>query len=108
MSFKRTVSPTFSAPVTVMVPNTKGGFDKSTFTAVFTRPKAEERAALAELSDADFCRKQLVGWEMVDDDTKEAVPFTPEALEVALSILPTPSATSTAFWQSVNGARTKN
>lgn len=108
MAFKRTPSPTFAAPVVVNVPNDQGGFDKSTFTARFKRPTTEERKALADLEHVEVCRRQLVGWDMKDEDTKEDVPFNAAELEAALLISPTPLATAQAFWNALNGAHAKN
>ncbi len=108
MGFKRTLSPKFSTPVVVNVPNEAGGFDRNTFTATFNRPKNEERKELAALSHEDLVRRQIVGWKMVDEETKEDVPFTPAELDAALTILPTPLATAQAFWDALNGAHSKN
>lgn len=108
MAFKRAQKPTFTTLVTVNIPNDKGGFDKNTFTGVFRRIETDEREALAALSHADLVRSVLVNWDMTDDDTKEKVPFSGDELEAALKIPPTPLATSMAFWESINGARTKN
>lgn len=110
MAFKRTQNPTFAAKVTVNIPNDKGGFDKSTFTAIFKRPSADDVATLREsgMSNEDLVRKQLVNWEMKDEDTGEDVPFNKAELEAALQIFPTPLATALAFWETVNGARSKN
>lgn len=108
MAFKRSLSPTFSAPVVVNIPNDKGGFDRSTFDAYFKRPTADERTALAKLTHEQLVRSQLTGWKMVDDETKQEVPFSPAELDAALLILPTPLATAQAFWDALNGAHTKN
>ncbi|UUZ68078.1 phage tail assembly chaperone [Polaromonas sp. P2-4] len=110
MAFKRTQNPTFTTPVTVNVPNEKGGFDKSTFVARFKRTTTDETAALREmgLSNKEVVRRQLTGWELKDADTQEDVPFTQENLEALLQIEPTPLATALAFWEAVNGARSKN
>jgi hypothetical protein len=110
MAFKRTQNPTFTAPVTVNIPNDKGGFDKSTFIARFKRASNDDLAAMREmgLTNADLVRRQLVGWELKDAETQEDVPFTVDNLEAILQIEPTPLATAVAFWESVNGARSKN
>ncbi len=109
MGFKRTLSPTFSTPVVVDVPNDDSGFDRSTFTAKFKRPMSkEERTALAAMSNEEMVRIQLVGWKMVDEDTKEDVPFSPAELNAVLTIDPTPLAAAKAFWDALNGVRTKN
>ncbi len=110
MAFKTAQKPTFSAKVEVNIPNDKGGFDKSTFIAKFKRLPTTELQELREktMLNVDFVRQVLVGWEMKDEDTKEDVPFSAEALDAVLEIAPTPHATVLAFWESVNGARTKN
>ncbi|CAM8626972.1 hypothetical protein MCEMSHM24_02702 [Comamonadaceae bacterium] len=108
MGFKRTQSPTFGTEVVVNVPNDKGGFDRNTFFAKFKRPSGKERESLAKLTHEELLRKQLAGWDMKDEDTGEDVPFSAENLEAALEVLPTPLAAAMAFWETVNGARTKN
>lgn len=110
MSFKMTAKPNFSTPVKVNVPNDQGGFDKNTLTAKFKRPSQDEAQELRELnlSPEDLARRMMVDWDLTDGDTNERVPFSRESLEAALQILPTPLALAVAFWESVNGARTKN
>lgn len=110
MAFKRTQTPTFTSPVKVNIPNEKGGFDQSTFIARFKRPSQDEAQELRELglSPEDLSRRQLVGWEMKDAETNEDVPFSKSELEAVLQILPTPLAMAVAFWETVNGARSKN
>lgn len=110
MAFKRTQKPTFTTPVVVNIPNDKGGFDKSTFVAKFKRLSMDELKALREsaLSNEDVVRRTLVGWELKDEETDEDVPFSEVELEALLQISPTPYATAQAFWEAVNGARSKN
>lgn len=110
MAFKRTQKPTFTAPVTVSIPNDKGGFDKSTFVGKFKRLSTDELKVLREssLSNEDVVRRTLVDWELKDEETGEAVPFNEAELEALLQISPTPYATAQAFWECVTGARSKN
>lgn len=108
MAFKLQQKETFSTPVVVNIPNDKGGFDKSTYVAKWKRPKLDEMDALRRLDNVELCRTQMVGWELRDADTNEDVPFTKDNLEAALQVLPTPLASATAFWETVNGARSKN
>ncbi|MBU0749152.1 MAG: hypothetical protein KKG67_20410 [Gammaproteobacteria bacterium] len=109
MAFKRTVTPTIRVDVTVNVPNDKGTTDKNTFVAFFERPTSTtEMDELRSMKFVDVVRQKLKGWEMKDEETKESVPFTPEELEAVLSIEPTPSATATAFFEALAGARAKN
>lgn len=120
MAFKRTQTPTFTVKkVVVNVPNDSGGFDKSTYDPIFRRinqdikvvdgkPVKSERDELAVLSHEDLLRNVLVGWHMVDEDTKEDVPFSKAELEAAMLVHPFPMATALAFWESLNGVRSKN
>ena len=108
MAFKRAQKPTFTAPVVVNIPNDKGGFDKNTFVATFKRITDDERTELMGLTHTELVRRQLVDWDLRDEDTKEQVPFSTAELDAALQILPTPLACAMAFWESVNGARSKN
>lgn len=109
MGFKRTPSPTFTAPVVVNVANEAGGFDRNTFNAKFKRPMEEdERKELLALSNEALVRRQLIGWDMKDEDTKEDVPFSPAELNACLAIDPTPMATAQAFWNALAGAHAKN
>ena len=121
MAFKRALSPTFPAKVTVNVPNSTNGFDKNTFDAVFRRPvpvkddsgKVTETdldvyKRETEPDDKQFLRDWLVGWTLKDEDTKQDVPFDQVELEALLAIEPTPSATATAFYMAYRGIKAKN
>lgn len=110
MAFKMTQKPTFTAVVTVNIPNEAGRFDKSTFVGRFKRmTQAEvEGMRLEGLSNEEVARRTLVGWEMKDADTNEDVPFTQDNLEAALQIMPTPLAIAQAFFDAAMGGRAKN
>lgn len=109
MAFKRALSTTFTTQVEVKVPNNKGGFDKNTFDATFTRPTQEEyEADTTTLKDKELVRKYLVGWKLVDEDTKQEVPFNEVELEALLTIDPTPAATALAFALAYRGIKAKN
>lgn len=108
MAFKLTQKPTFTAPVTVNVPNDKGGFDKNTFIAKFRRPTVDEQAELRPLNNDELVRRMLVDWDLKDSDTNEPVAFSQDNLEALLQISPSPLATAMAFWESMAGSRSKN
>jgi hypothetical protein len=108
MAFRLTTSKTFKADVTVPVANDKGGYDDSTFVAIFEHTTTNECKELRPLDNEALIRRKLKGWVMTDADTKEDVPFTPETLEAVLQIPPTPHRIAVAFWETVNGARAKN
>ncbi len=107
MAFKLTQKPTFNVKVTVPVPNDKGGHDKNTFIAEFKRTTTEELKALSELrmNDADLVRDRLVGWELIDAETNQSVPFSAANLEALLQIQPTPKYTAAAFYEHVMGGK---
>lgn len=108
MAFKRTLTPVFHAAVVVNVPNDKGGFDKNTFTATFKRCTSDELTVLRPLLNEEVVRKTLVGWDLKDEETKQAVDFNETEMEAILQIAPSPNAIASAFWETVTGARTKN
>ena len=110
MAFKLTQTPTFKTPVTVNIASDKGGFNKSTFVAEFKRKTCDELNDLRSLNltNDELVRKVLVGWDMTDEDTGEAVPFNQATLGAVLAISSVPLACTLAFWESVNGARSKN
>jgi hypothetical protein len=108
MAFKRTTTKTFRAEVKVPVANDAGGYDDNSFTAVFEHCTSTEQEALRGLTNTELIKRKLKGWELVDAETKEAVPFTPENLEAILQIPPSPMKIAVAFWEQVNGARAKN
>lgn len=108
MAFKRTQAPTFTTLVTVNIPNDRNGFDKSTFLAKFRRPGMDELELLRPMRNEDVLRSVLVDWDLKDMETGQAVPFSTAEMEALLQIAPTPAATALAFWECVNGARSKN
>lgn len=108
MAFKRTQKPTFTASVTVNVPNDKAGFDKNTFTATFKRLPMAGLDEMRGQTNTEVVRKVLTDWDLKDEETGEDVPFSKDELEAVLQISPSPMAIALAFWESVGGARTKN
>lgn len=99
----------FKTEVTVPVPNDQGGVDENTFVAHFKHATSAEVKALREGgTDAETVRKQLVGWDMVDEDTKQAVPYSEEARDVVLSIPSAPYHVALAFYQASYGGKAKN
>lgn len=105
-SFKR--REIFKTEVTVPVPNDQGGVDENTFVAHFKHASSAEVKALREISDAEVVRKQLVGWDMVDEDTKQVVPYTEEARDAVLSVASAPYHIGLAFYRTLSGGKAKN
>lgn len=109
MAFKRALTPTFTTKVEVNIPNNNGGFDKNTFDATFKRPTQDEYNEDSKaLTDKELVRKYMVGWKLVDADTKEAVPFSEVELEALLTIEPVPASTAMAFAMAYRGIKQKN
>jgi hypothetical protein len=108
MAFKRTTDKTFVADVKVPVANAAGGYDVNTFKATFEHATSTEAEELRGVTNRELIARKLKGWELVDEETKEQVPFTPENLKALLEIPPTPMQICVAFWETVNGARAKN
>lgn len=112
MAFKRKLSNKFEVKVTVNVPAENGGFDANTFEAVFRRPKDKKELTDYEarpgLNDAQFVRDWMVGWKLVDEDSKQDVPFSEVELEALLAIEPTATATVSAFYTAYRGIKAKN
>jgi len=106
-SFKKAENPRFASKVEVPVPNDKGGHDRQTFVAYFKRTDTDELVRLSEqrMSDAELVTDRLVGWDMTDADTGEAVPFSPEMLKALLKIQPSPKYIAAAFWRDVMGGK---
>ena len=106
-NFKKAAKPTFKQKVTVPLANDKGGFDDQTFDAIFKRAAEEERKELAKLPDAEVCRRQLVDWDLKDEEGND-VPFDEETRESVLAIAPSPNYIAKAFWNGMTGGVLKN
>ena len=69
-------------------------------------PRAN-RAIGASIGDAAM-RQQLVGWDMVDEDTKQAVPYSEDAREGLLQMSSAPYHVALAFFRASSGNKAKN
>lgn len=90
------------------VPNDKGGFDENEFVGHFKHTTHEQAQALREKTDTEVVRDRLVGWDMVDEETKQPVPYTPETVEAVLSIASAPYHIALAFFRAASGNKSKN
>lgn len=106
VKFKK--SDVFKTEVTFAEPNDAGGFDENTFVAHFKRTNHAETKALRTEEDIEVVRKQLVGWDMVDEDTKLAVPYSEEAREGLLQMSSAPYHVALAFFRASSGNKAKN
>lgn len=101
-------------PVAVEFPIDGGRVEKQSFDAEFRRlsqTRIEEIRKLIEdggITDRDFAREVLIGWNGVIDGNGDPVPFS-EATRDALLDVPLVSASIIrAFMESLAGARRKN
>jgi hypothetical protein len=98
----------FVTEVTIPVPNEKGGLDNNTFKAHFKPATNSELKELREGEDIATVRKQLLGWEMVDEETRQPVPYSEEAREAVLEVAAAPYHIALAFYRASSGAKAKN
>ena len=108
MAFKISRKPTFIARVEVDTPNHKGGHDRSTFMAEFSRCTSEELLELRRLSAVEIMRRKLVGWDEFLDDDNKPVDYNSDTLEALISIPEALLGLTNAFWDSVVKGREKN
>lgn len=108
MALKIAKKPTFSATAEVFTPNDRGGHDRSTLTVSFSRTTSGELDDLRKLTHIEVMRKKLTGWDDFQDEEGKNMEFTPDNLEVLLSIPEALYGISLAFWGSVVKAKEKN
>lgn len=112
--FSISQSKSYHWPVTVELPVTGGKHEKHTFDAEFKRitqgriKEISKAIESGDMTDSDFCKEILLGWKGVHDDRGEAIPFSETARDELLDIQLVAGAIVTAFFKSLQGARTKN
>ena len=109
MAFKKTSKPTFSSRVSVMMPNDKGGHDKSQFDAVFKMIGGnDELEALRNKLPRDAMEAVLVGWREFLEEDGTPVNFNEAEVQALLSIPQALYGVMEAFWGNVIKASIKN
>ena len=108
MAYKLTKNPAFSAKVTVMTPNDRAGYDRSSFTARYRRTNLDETLELRQLPPKECLERVLIGWEEFVDDDNNPVPFNEHTLQAILSEPPAVMALYDGFVNTVVKAREKN
>lgn len=108
MALKIAKKPTFSATAEVFTPNDRSGHDRSTLTVRFSRTETSELDELRKMAQVEVLRKKLVGWDDFQDEDGKNLEFSPENLEVLLSIPEAVYGISMAFWESIVKAKQKN
>lgn len=76
--------------------------------AHFKRASHNQVKDLRNKEDVEVVRQQLVGWDMVDEDTKQAVPYSEDAREGLLQMSSAPYHVALAFFRASSGNKAKN
>lgn len=114
MSFTLKRDDRFKWPVSFDVPIDGGKFKRETFDAEFRRlnqsriNEIHAQARADEVNDLDIAREVLVGWDGIKDDDGEDVPFSESAREQLLDVPMLASAIVAKYFESLQGAKTKN
>lgn len=114
MPLKLDQSTSYRWTVPVEMVDESGKMLTGEFTAIFKRLKQSEIDGLIKpdgqqtLSDGDFIRKVLVGWDGVTGADGNPLPFNDTAVELFLDTHPYRQMTIRAWFQSVAGAPRKN
>lgn len=108
MAFKLTKNPIFTAKVTVIRPNDKAGFDRSSFVAKYRRTNVDESIELQKYTPREVMERVLVGWEDFLDEDNNPVEFCDATLWAILSEPPALLALNETFWSTIAKAREKN
>ena len=84
MAFVRKKVKTFKWPVEVKEPSVDraGEFDTFEFVALFKRVKLSEIEQMGDDSGLPLLKKVLVGWEGIEDEDGNPVPFSSKELEL--------------------------
>lgn len=121
MAFKLSVSPTYTWPVKLVLPEDGGHRSVHTFDAQFRRlsqSRIDEIRALVrdmergriddDYSDQDAAREVLAGWDGITDDNDKAIPFSESALKTVLEIPTVAGQIVKAWFESLQEAKRKN
>lgn len=109
--FKVALSETYEHQVAVDFP---GSVKPLKFNAVFRRLTSAEHAELSkkardlEINDREYCKEVMVGWKGVKSEDGEELDFSDAFFDQLLDIYPIPAAIVSAFYESLQGAKSKN
>lgn len=107
--FKLSVSKTFTTPVNFKIPVDGGTYQTNSFIGEFKRLTLSEMRDLPkEGTDAEMCRRVMVGWNEIADENGTPLPFSSEALDRLLDIVGVASTILQTFFGTLNGVREKN
>lgn len=125
MTFRIAASPTYKVEVAVHFPGEDGRLRKQSFTAVFKRLTQTQIEALRDriaargngallatdpqpISDRELLDDVLVGWEGVQDEDGNDLPFNDAHKDALLALHPTQPRLVAAYLKSLTEAREKN
>ncbi len=105
-----TKSETYKWPVTITGIDQDGKTVKQSFTAIYHRLSQSEleEMSVTGLTDREFARKVLAGWEDVQDADGNEVPFSSATCERLLDNAGVAAQIVIEFTGSIGGARVKN
>lgn len=98
-------------PVKITQPTGNGATEKSTFDIHFKRisqSRLKEAINSPEANDVDFAKEVVIGWRGVHDEEKKEIQFSESAFADVLEIPGVAAAISTAYLESISGAKAKN
>lgn len=95
-------------PVTVHVPQHGGKTAKHKFTALFAYLPADDIAPASEAGDEAFLGRVLLGWQGVQDEEGNPLPFSDEARDRLVRIPYVRRALILAWHEFIQGRAAKN
>lgn len=121
MAFKLSISPTYTWPIKIVLPEDGGHRSVHTFDGQFKRlsqSRIDEIRAMVrdqergrvddDYSDQDAAREILVGWDGVNDDAGKPIAFSEAALGQLLEIPTVAGQIVKAWFESLQEAKRKN
>lgn len=110
MGVRFNYSKTFKTTVKFNTLTAEGKEEAQSFDAEFKRLTRDEVKALVDESanDAEMVQKVMVGWTMVDSETKEVTAFNDTNLATFISIPGAAGVTMLRFMETVGANRAKN
>jgi hypothetical protein len=112
--FKIDTSPSYAWPVTVPQLTEDGKAKDTDFAAYFKRlPQSQvddlrERAVAGTITDQELANTVLVGWDRVQDEAGNPLPYSEENRRALLDVVPVRPSVIKAWFESLSGAPRKN
>ena len=113
MSFVLKQTDSYKWPVSIDIPIDGGKHQRHTFDGEFrriTQSRVREMGQLidkGELTDVDVVKEVFLGWDGIENEKNEVVPFSVTALSQLLEVPLVATSIATAFFESIAGAKKK-